>query len=119
MQRRRDGKSEADGGEEERAEVEGRSQAAEKLTERVLEGLTGVEAQWLGGVKPVFRQLCALALSDRVSDAVFVQALEAAQREMPALFGKLNSAALEEALEKAMGTAVVNGVVRRRLNSKG
>ena len=92
--------------------------ATEKLVENVLEDLTAVEAKWLGGVKPYFRRLCALAQSSQVSDKEFVTALEKAQREMPELFDKLDSGAVATALEGAMGAAAVNGVVAGQLKRK-
>jgi phage gp29-like protein len=82
-----------------------------ELTNTVLEELTGVQEKWLGGLKPVFHRLIALAESGNVTDEDFIQALEKAQKEMPELFHKLDTAALQDALEKAMGAAVVNGAV--------
>jgi hypothetical protein len=40
-------------------------------------------------------------------------ALEKAQREMPELFERLNSGALETAFEEAIGTAMLAGSVKR------
>jgi phage gp29-like protein len=86
--------------------------ATEQLTNHVLEDLTGVEAKWLGGVKPFFRRLCATAMSSKVSDAEFVQVIEKARREMPELFDKLDGKAVATALEASMGSAAVNGAVK-------
>lgn len=86
--------------------------ATDSLVDNVLEGLTGVQARWLGGVKPFFARLVKLAQDDRISDADFVQALEAAQREIPELFDKLDHEALATAMENAMGAACVNGAVK-------
>jgi len=92
--------------------------ATEQLVNRVIEDLTGVEEQWLGGVKPAFRRLCAAALSAEVTDAEFVRTLERAQRQMPELFGKLKHEAVATALEKAMGAGCVNGAVKGYLRRK-
>jgi phage gp29-like protein len=86
--------------------------ATDRIVEAALEGLTGVEGRWLGGVKPFFRDLVAKAKDGSVSDGDFVKALERAQREMPELFSKLKGEAVAEALEEAMGAAVVTGAVR-------
>lgn len=85
--------------------------ATAKLVDNVLENLTGVEARWLGGLKPTFHRLIALAQSDRVSDADFVAALAKASKEMPELFAKMDADALADAFNTAMSTAVVNGAV--------
>jgi hypothetical protein len=86
--------------------------ASEQLAENVLEDLTGVQAKWLGGIKPEFQRLTALALSSKVSDAEFLHAVETSQRHFPELFKKLDTATLQSAMEKAMGTALVNGVAK-------
>ena len=90
--------------------------ATDKLTDNVLENLTGVEERWLGGVKPFFAQLVDMAQSEHVTDAEFVQTLEAALEKgstvFPELFGKLDSGALMEAMNDAMGPALINGVAK-------
>lgn len=85
--------------------------AQDKLVASVMEDLTGVEARWLGGVKPFFVRLVAAAQSDLLSDADFEQVIEKARRQMPELFGALDVAHLEDAMVKAMGAAAVNGAV--------
>jgi phage gp29-like protein len=93
--------------------------AQEKLTDAVMEDLTGVEAKWLAGAKPFFRRLIALALSKNVTDGDFVEALERAQRQIPDLFDRLDVGAVQRAMEKAMGAAVVNGAVEGYLKRGG
>lgn len=93
--------------------------AQEKLAENILEDLTGVEAKWLAGAKPFFRRLVALAQSKHVTDADFIEALERAQRQIPELFARLNPQAVQDALERAMGAAVVNGAVDGYLKRGG
>jgi phage gp29-like protein len=92
--------------------IHAKDSAQEKLVQRVLEDLTGVEAKWLGGVKPFFRKLVQAAESGEVSDQEFIAVLKRAQAELPELFAKLDRKALAAALENAMGSAVVNGAVR-------
>lgn len=86
--------------------------ATERLIENTLEELTGVQAKWLAGVKPFFRRLIAAAQDGSVSDEDFVRTVEAAHAQFPELFRELDHDALAEALEAAMGAAVVNGAVR-------
>lgn len=93
------------------APAEARNAATERLLERVLEDMTGVEGKWLGGVKPYFRGLVAKARDAKVSDAEFVAALEAAQRELPELFGRLNVAVVEEALYRSLSAGCINGAL--------
>ncbi len=86
--------------------------ASEQLAENVLEDLTGVQAKWLAGVKPFFVRLAVASKSGNVSDAEFIQALEAGRKQFPELFEKLDAAALASSMENAMGAAVVNGAAR-------
>lgn len=91
------------------------SEATDQLVDNVLEDLTGVKARWLAGVKPYFAHLVDLARDEKVSDAELVRALEALSRQLPELAGKLDAGAVQVALEKAMGTALVNGAVHGHL----
>jgi phage gp29-like protein len=86
--------------------------ATDQLIDNTLENLTGVSARWLAGVKPFFKKLIEAARDERVSDAELVQTLEAAQKEFPELFSKLDTKALSDALEASLGAACVNGAVR-------
>jgi phage gp29-like protein len=86
--------------------------ATDKLVDNVLQDLTGIEAKWLGGVKPFFVQLVQAAQNDQLSDAEFVRVLERARSQMPELFGRLDHDAVAQALESALGAAVVNGAIK-------
>jgi phage gp29-like protein len=86
--------------------------ATDKLVDNVLEDLTGIEAKWLGGVKPFFVHLVQAAQNDQLSDAEFVRVLERARSQMPELFRRLDHDAVAHALEGALGSAVVNGAVK-------
>lgn len=92
--------------------------ATDKLVNRALEDLTGVEAKWLGGVKPFFHQLIAAAQSKHVTDEDFVRLLAKAQKEMPELFNRIQADELATALENAMSAALVNGAVQSNLQRK-
>jgi hypothetical protein len=86
--------------------------ATEKLIENVLEDLTGVQARWLGDVKPFFRELLAKAEDSTLTDAEFIAVLEASAKKIPELFGRLNTQALQDAMEGAMGAAAFNGAMQ-------
>ncbi len=82
-----------------------------KLLDNALEDLTGIEARWLGGVKPFFSRLVKIARdTGTVTDAEFQRSLEQAVEVLPELFSSLDTKAVEEALVNAMGSAFCNGV---------
>ena len=91
---------------------------ADKLISNVLEDLTGVEAKWLGGVKPFFRKLVEAARDENLTDDQFLAALDKAQKDMPELFGKLDKQSLEEAFYSALSAATVNGAIRGFMSRK-
>ena len=82
----------------------------DKLSNNVLESLTTVSAKWLGGVKPAFDRLAALALSDNVTDDDFLAAVIVAKDQIPELFTKLDTKTLQEAFANSSGTAMITGV---------
>jgi phage gp29-like protein len=88
------------------------AKAMSDATDKLVESATGVEEKWLGGVKPYFRNLVALAASNKITDQDFVTALERSRKEMPELFAKLDTKALADHLEAAMGAACVNGALQ-------
>ncbi len=92
--------------------AQARDGATQKLADKVLEDLTGIEARWLGGVKPVFVELIAKARNSEVSDADLVKAIEQAAKRMPHLFDKLDTQVLAQSMEHTMSAAMVNGAVR-------
>jgi phage gp29-like protein len=95
--------------------IHARAKADNAIVNRALENLTGVEAKWLGGVKPFFQDLVDKAKDEKLSDADFITALAKAQKQIPELFHKLDSKALADALNDAMSTAAINGIVRGHL----
>ena len=82
----------------------------DKLSSNVMESLTQVSSEWLGGVKPAFDRLAALALSDNVTDDDFLATVEQARDQLPELFGDLNTESLQRAFEESSGTALMAGV---------
>lgn len=88
-----------------------RRATASRLADSVAERLSGVSASWLSPVRPVFAELLTKALDSKLSDADFIAAVSAAAKAMPELFDKLNTSALADAMEAAMGAAAVNGAI--------
>jgi phage gp29-like protein len=87
--------------------------ATDQLIDRALENLSGVQAKWLGGVRPHFQSLMAKAADlNGVSDEEFIAAVEKFQRDMPELFRKLQPQHLENALYDAMSAGVLNGALQ-------
>lgn len=81
-----------------------------KLSDNVMESLTQVSSQWLGGVKPTFDRLADLALSGNATDDDFLKTIEAASTQLPELFGELDTQSLQQAFEESIGTALMAGV---------
>lgn len=85
------------------------SLTVDQLSNAVLEGLTGVAADWLAPVRSKFERLAALAMAKTVTDEDFIAALETAQKEMPELFDLLDTETLQIAFEEAIATAALAG----------
>ena len=85
----------------------------DRLTEAVMEDLTGVSAEWLAPAKPAFAKVMSLAMNDAVSDEKVIEAIGELADAMPELFESLNQDALQESLESAMGAAAANGAFDR------
>lgn len=82
----------------------------DKLADNVMEELTGVSAEWLGGVKPFFMRIAALADSGQVKDEDLIELITAAHGQIPELFPDLKPKVLQELFEKSSGTAMMAGV---------
>ena len=85
----------------------------DQLSAAVLQGLTGVTTEWLAPVRPFFDRLAALAMSNQVTDADFLSALDKAQAQLPEIFDLMDTQALEEAFANAIGSAALAGSVSR------
>jgi hypothetical protein len=85
------------------------SKATEELARAVAENLSGVEQKWLAPVVPIFQDLLTKAQDTTMSDASLVAYVQQLQAEIPELFDLLNTSDLVEAMEAAMGAAMVNG----------
>ena len=85
----------------------------DKLLNSVMEDVTGVSEAWLAPVKPAFVQLVSKAMDESVTDEDFVRAITKASNTMPELFDKLDTKVLQDAMERNMGAAMVNGAVKR------
>jgi phage gp29-like protein len=88
--------------------------AHDETIDRLLESVSGVEARWLGGLKPHYRELVLMA-RNASSDEEFGRQLQAvvdrSARSFPELFGKMDVEFLADRLEGVMGAACVNGAV--------
>lgn len=85
----------------------------DKLLNSVMEDVTGVSEAWLAPVKPAFVQLVSKAMDESVTDEDFERAIAKAANTMPELFDKLDTKVLQDAMERNMGAAMVNGAVKR------
>ena len=79
------------------------------LVDNTLRGLTGLQPQWLGGVRPFFERLIAKAQDATVSEEDFAAALAQASKQLPDQFDRLDTAALAAALDAAKMSAVTLG----------
>ena len=87
--------------------------ARDKLLNTVIEDVTGVSEKWLAPVKPAFVQLINKAMDEDLSDEDFERAISKASNSMPEMFEDLDTNALQEAMERNMGAAMVNGANKR------
>ena len=92
----------------------------DKLMDRLLEDLTGIEGEWLGGVKPFFIDLYAKASSDDVTETDFQAALVRASERLPLVaWDLIGTDGLAEAMEKYMGAAAANGAIAGGMRRRG
>jgi len=87
--------------------------ARDKLLNNVIEDVTGVSEKWLAPVKPAFVQLVNKAMDSSLSDEDFERAILKAADSMPEMFEDLDTEALQDAMERNMGAAMVNGANKR------
>jgi phage gp29-like protein len=76
--------------------------AHDEVTDKLIESVSGVEARWLGGLRPFYRELILLA-QNAASDAEFESKLQAvidqSARSFPELFAKMDVQFLADRLE--------------------
>lgn len=70
----------------------------------------GARTRWLEPVAAELDRIVQAAANQKLGDDELVAFLEAAQRKLPELFGKMDHSALASSLEDAMGAAAVAGV---------
>lgn len=85
----------------------------DSLVDDTLLGLTGLQPQWLGGVRPFFERLIAKSEDGSVSDEDFEAVLTQASKQLPDQFDRLDTDALATALESAKMTAITIGAKDR------
>jgi phage gp29-like protein len=98
--------------------------AQDRLMDRMLEDISGIEAKWLQGAKPWLKELILAAENPALSDEQFAALLEAKRDKVPEeLAPLLKPEAVARALEAYMGAACVNGALsgaaKRPLPAKG
>lgn len=94
-----------------------RSEEQLRLADHVLEQVTSVQAEWLGGARPWFKRLVVAAQDPAVTDAEFLGLIERARDNVPGEIGPLlNTSAVARALESAMGASMVNGAMQGHLS---
>lgn len=87
----------------------------EHLVDNVMEQLSGVSSEWLKPVKPFFKDLIGKARDKTITDADFIHTLEQASKRMPDLFHHINTESLQQEIEKAMVSGLINGVSDRNI----
>lgn len=88
---------------------------ANRLSDNVMANLSPVAVEWLAPVRPIFAELARKGLDKTVSDEDFLKAIAEVSAKMPEVFDQLDTKSLANALEAAMGSAMVNGAVERSL----
>jgi len=86
--------------------------------DNALADATSIAPRWLGAVRPIFEGLIAKAKADNVTDADFIAAVAAAQKQLPEVFEHMDHKSLERVIEQTMAAGVVNGVVRGALQRR-
>jgi phage gp29-like protein len=93
------------------------SSAADKAQRRIsrivwqaMAESVGARTRWLEPVAAELDRIVQAAANQKLGDEELVAFLEAAQRRLPELFGKMDREALASSLEDAMGAAAVAGV---------
>lgn len=99
--------------------------AHDDATDKLIESVSGVEARWLGGLRPYYRELIALAES-ATDEKDLTEKLETvlakSTERYPELFAKMDVAFLADRIEGVLGAACVNGAIegamkRRRISN--
>lgn len=83
---------------------------SDEIASNVLKNLTNVSSEWLGGVKPFFDRLAALAQSNTATDEDFVEALKKSSKQIPELFDEIGTDKLQKAFDEALGGGVAAGI---------
>lgn len=84
--------------------------AIESLVTGAVASVAGVRPRWLAPVQAELDRLIAGVKSGQMSDQELRKFLESAARNLPDLFAQMDHRALGDALEDAMGKAVVTGL---------
>ena len=85
----------------------------DQLLRSVFENLTGVSEEYSAPVRPEFGRLVGMIQRGDVSDEELILYLDKFQERMPELFDRFNQDSLQQAMEDAISSAMVNGAVDR------
>lgn len=86
---------------------------AEELAGTVRTDLPTVALAWLANVRKEMEKLTMAALNGEVSDAEFRALVEATSKRLPEMLDEMDTTALENLMEGAMGAAMANGIAQR------
>lgn len=90
----------------------------DETTDALIESVSGVEARWLGGLRPYYRELILMA-ENAASEEEFGLALQAAIEKsverFPELFARMDVEFLADRIEGLLGAGAANGAVRGAL----
>lgn len=92
------------------------SSVLDQLHANVERDIPQVAGGWLEPVKPIFEKLVAAALNESTGLDEFQRLLVEAQNEIPEV--ELNTNVLQDALERAIGTAMLAGAGQRAIDFK-
>lgn len=95
------------------AKASDRAQDGNQLLSSVLEELTGLSDAYTAPVRPIFAQMLMKAQDGSLSDEELVAMLEESNTVLPGLMEKFNHDALAQLIERAAGSAAINGGFER------
>jgi hypothetical protein len=93
-----------------------RFQDAEELAATVRAEIPSVSVAWLAALRAPLEELTMAAVNGVVSDAEFLNQVDAFIKKLPELMETMDHDALGNLLEEGMGAAMGNGIAQRTSN---
>lgn len=90
-----------------------RFQDAEKLAATARAEIPGVAIAWLAALRGPLEKLTMAAVSGEVTDAEFLNQVDAFIKKLPELMETMDHDALAKLMEDSMGAAMANGIAQR------